>query len=130
MNYTITPSEDGKYIIIKVQGEINRQIAMKQNREAHALGRKMGINRYLVDVTEARNTESNLDKYHFAYHDMKRDKDIDIYARVATLVSPGDHSHDFIETVSRNAGLNVKIFTDPDLAKQFLTIESSPDKVL
>ena len=43
---------------------------------------------------------------------MQQAEDIDRNARVAVLRSPGDHSHDFIETVSRNAGLHVKLFTD------------------
>jgi len=120
MNYTITPSKDGKYIILKIQGEINRQSAMKQNLEAHTLGEKLGMNRYLVDVTESRNTDSVMESYDFAYEDMKNTEGIDLYARVALLVSPGDHSHDFIETVTTNSGLNVKIFTDFDLAMQFL----------
>ena len=120
MNYTITPSKDGKYIILKIQGEINRQSAMKQNLEAHTLGGKLGINRYLVDVKESRNTDSVMESYDFAYEDMKNTEGIDLYARVAFLVSPGDHSHDFIETVTTNSGLNVKIFTDFDLAMQFL----------
>ncbi len=81
----------------------------------------MGINRYLVDVTQAKNTDSVQDSYEFAYNDMKTAEGIDQYARVATLVSADDHSHDFIETVSRNAGLNVRIFTDPEKAKKHLT---------
>ena len=56
----------------------------------------------------------------FAYKDMQLAEGIDLNAIVATLVSPDDHSHDFIETVSRNAGLNVTLFTDLDLAKQHL----------
>ena len=51
---------------------------------------------------------------------MRQMEGIDIQAKVATLVSPNDHSHDFMETVSRNAGLQVRIFTDPVEAKQFL----------
>ncbi|MBW1814413.1 MAG: hypothetical protein JRJ39_12290 [Deltaproteobacteria bacterium] len=75
---------------------------MKQNLEAHTLGGKLGINRYLVDVTESRNTDSVMESYDFAYEDMKNTEGIDLYARVALLVSPGDHSHDFIETVTTN----------------------------
>ena len=121
MKYTIKPSKDGKYIILTIVGEINSQSAMKQNLEAHALGKELGINRYLVDVTEARNTDSVLESYEFANIDMRETEGFDIHAQVATLVSPGDHSHDFIETVARNSGLSVKIFTDPDLARQYLT---------
>ena len=123
MKYSITPSNDRKYIVLKVVGEIDRQSAMKQNLEAHALGCELGINRFLVDVTEARNIDSVVDDYEFAHKDMKKSEGIDVFARVATLVSPGDSSHDFIETVARNAGLNVKLFTDMDMAMRFLLNE-------
>jgi hypothetical protein len=45
MEYSIVPSEDRKYIILTVKGEITRDIAMQQNLEAHALGGKLGIHR-------------------------------------------------------------------------------------
>jgi len=61
--------------------------------------------------------------YDFACSDMKKTEGIDLYARAPILVSPGDHSHDFIETVALNAGLNVRIFTGPELAREFLTEE-------
>lgn len=120
MTYTINLSDDGTYIILKVVGDINRGIAMKQNVEAHALGKKLGINRYLVDVRESRNTDSVMENYNFAYKDMKEAEGIDVLARVATIVSHGDTSHNFVETVARNSGLHVKIFTDPELAKKYL----------
>lgn len=120
MSYTITPSDDGTYIILTVKGEINRKKAMRQNLEAHALGRQLGINRYLVDITQARNTETVKNNYDFAYTDMHRTEGLDMLARVAALISPGDHSHDFFETVARNSGLNFTLFTDPDKARQHL----------
>ncbi|MHB9027638.1 MAG: hypothetical protein ACYC9O_02595 [Candidatus Latescibacterota bacterium] len=72
-----------------------------------------------MDVTESRNIESSTKGYQFAHSDMMTDK-IDRFARVAMLVSPGDHSHDFIETVSRNAGLNVTLFRDREQAVRHL----------
>ena len=120
MCYTIAPSPDAKYIVLKVTGNMTCQLAMQQNREAHAMGKKLGIHRYLVDVTESRNVESAVDNYRFAYDDMRQAPDIDKTARVAMLVSPGDHSHDFVETVVRNAGLSVRLFTDRELAVGFL----------
>jgi hypothetical protein len=121
MKYTITPSPDGKYIILKVKGEINRQTSIQPILEAHALAKKLGIWKHLVDVTEVKNTDSILEGYEFAYSDMINTEGIDKNALVAILVSPGDHSHDFIETVLRNAGLHVKIFRDPNAAKLSLT---------
>ncbi|MDY0020055.1 MAG: hypothetical protein RBT47_08645 [Anaerolineae bacterium] len=119
MAYSITPSDDGKYIIMKVTGNFNRQLAMQYNLESHTLGKSLGINRYLVDLTEARNLNTTVEDYEFAYKDMKT-PEIDRTAIVAVMVSPGDHSHDFIETVARNAGLNTRLFTDRDLAIRHL----------
>jgi hypothetical protein len=119
-HYTITPSVDGSFITIKVRGDITRQAAAQMNLEAHALGEQLKVNRYLVDVTEARNVDLANDDYQFANVDMKNMDGIDKSAFVATVVSPGDHSHDFMETVCRNAGLNVRIFTDLAEAIRFL----------
>jgi hypothetical protein len=116
----ITPSEDGKYIILKHYGEINSELAMKRNLEAHALGAKLGITRHLVDVTEARNVDSPMNTYKFAYEDMRIPPGINLNASVAVLVSPEDHSHDFVETVTRNAGQNVTLFRDRESAIKYL----------
>jgi hypothetical protein len=50
---------------------------------------------------------------------MRRTEGVDLGARVAMLISAVDRSHDFVETTAINAGLNVRIFTDPDKAMQF-----------
>jgi hypothetical protein len=120
MAYTITPSADGKYIGLKVTGELTRELAMQQNLAAHALGRELGITRYFVDVTEARNTERVVANCDFAHEDMSHQQGIDKDVRVAMLVSPEDHSHDFIEVVLRNAGHNVTLFRDRELAMRHL----------
>ena len=122
MSFTISPSKDGKYISLKITGDIDSKIAMNNNIEAHALGKKLGINRYFVDLTKSRNVESVADSYKFAYEDMKTPM-IDKSARVAILVDPNDHSHDFIETVLQNSGHSVKLFTDRKLAKSYLLKE-------
>jgi hypothetical protein len=121
MDYTITPSTDGKFIILKVKGNITRQTMMPANLDAHRLGRQLKVSRYLVDATEARNAESALGNFEFAYSEMLMTEGIDKFAQVAILVSPNDHSHDFTELVFKNAGLNATIFTDRGQATQFLT---------
>lgn len=120
LDHTITPSSDGKYIILKVKGDYHRQLAMQNNIELNKLGKKLGTNRFLMDLTESKNVESSSEKYAFAYEDMMNAPEIDRTARVALLVSPDDHSHDFIVTVTRNAGLDVTLFTDHELAVQHL----------
>jgi len=115
MSYTIPQAEDGKYIILKVNGTINRQLALQYYLEAHALGAETGIDRYLVDLTECRNTDTVLRNYTFATQDMQN-PGINQLARMALLVNPNDHSFDFIETVLRNAGNDVTLFHDLQLS--------------
>ena len=112
MECRISLSEDRNYIVLKVTGSFTAQSFMKFIVESHRLGQEMDIHRYLVDATEARNVDSAFGNYKFAYEDMESTPGIDRLARVAGLVSPGDHSHDFVETVSTNAGMSLKLFTD------------------
>ena len=120
--YSINLSENGQYIILKLFGDVTRDLAIKQIPEAHALGRKLGIHRYLVDATEARNVDTINGNYRFAHKDMQENPNIDKYARVAILVSKEDYSHDFAETTSRASGLNVTLFRDRAMAVRHLLI--------
>lgn len=120
MSYEIYLSEDGKYIVAKHWGELTSEIVMQRTLEAHALGDELGITCHLMDVTEAVNVDSVTKTYRFAYEEMRALPGINLDARVAVLVSPEDHSHDFVETVTRNAGQDVRLFRDRALAIQHL----------
>jgi hypothetical protein len=120
MSYQISVSEDGKYIVTKYEGEINSELILQRTIEAHALGDKLGITRHLMDVTEATNREPVANTYNFAYKDVRSTPGINIKVKVAVLVRPGDHSHDFAELVTNNAGQNIKIFTDREAAVEHL----------
>ena len=120
MTSEIVVSDDGKYIIVKTIGEINVSIAMKDNIAAHTLGQELGINRYLVDVREATNTDSIIDQYEFANKHMPMNEKIDKRARVSVVTRKGDTSHNFIEAVTRNAGFHLRIFDNMENALNFL----------
>ena len=120
MNYLITPSADGNYIIMKVIGDIISDEAIKMNDEASAVGKKLGITKYLIDVTESRNVSSIYENYKFAYIDLPAKPTTDKKNRIAILIDPDDHSHDFVETVLKNAGSDSTIFRDRELAIQHL----------
>jgi hypothetical protein len=120
MDYSITPSENQKYIIHKITGDIDRSIALPQVLEAHALGRKLGIDRFLVDLTEARNTDNVGNTFFFTNQDLKTNSGINAFAWVALLINPEDDSHNFIEITARNAGLYFRLFTDAFDAIRYL----------
>ncbi len=120
MIYSIKPSGDRKYIVHKVWGDINRYIIFRQSEESHILGKKLGINKFLVDVTEAHNTDLFISKYNYTYQDVQRSQIVDKLARVAILTQICDHSHDEIETVAVNNGLDYKLFHNRNEAVAFL----------
>ncbi|MFH1279061.1 MAG: hypothetical protein ABIK65_11875 [Candidatus Eisenbacteria bacterium] len=123
MEHSISLSEDRSYVVLRLRGEIRGRAAVETNLEAHSFGREHGVHRYLVDARECRNVDTVFGNYEFAYKDMRLAEGIDRNARIAVLVSPGDHSHDFVETVSRNSGLDVTLFTDLELALRHLSEE-------
>ncbi len=124
----ITLSEDSSYIIMKHSGIINRNIGITYNIEAHKLGKRHGINKYLVDLTEAKNNDTFIDKYYFAYNDMNKSPEIDSKAIVSLLVAPDDHSHDFIEKIVKKIFVYVKIFSCRKNAVEYLySVKACPD---
>jgi hypothetical protein len=120
MPYDLSASDCGRYINLVITGDITAESAMVHNLEAHALGRELGIRRYFVDATNARNSETVVGNYTFAHEEMKETEGIDLGARVAFLVDPEDHSHDFVEVVMKNAGMHVSLFRDRESALAFL----------
>jgi hypothetical protein len=115
MSYSINLSDDGKYIILKVVGTINRQLAVKYNLEAHALGKEKNIDRFFLDFSECHNTDTVFRNYKYVYDDMQN-PGINQQARTVMVVDPKDHSHDYIEAFFRNAGADFSLYTDPKLA--------------
>jgi hypothetical protein len=123
--YEIRVSDDGAYIVLKVTGATGRT-GLAQVVEAHALGAKLGIRRYLVDLTEATNPDPPSQSYEFAYGDFPATPGIDRFASVAALVSPGDHSHDFLVIVFQNSGSAIGLFDDREAALRHLLASHPP----
>jgi hypothetical protein len=120
MTYSISPSENNTYIIVKVVGNISRALALVYNLEAHSLGRQLGITRFLLDFSECRNTDTVLRNFKYVTEDMQ-DPRINQQARTAMLVGPVDHSHDFIEVLFHSNGSDLTLFRDRELAVRHLT---------
>ena len=112
-------SENSKYIIVRVSENMTRSLAEHLGIEASNLGKKKNITKYLYDLRNSRNIESINTNYIFAYQEMKK-IDLNPVNMVAMLTSAGDNSHNFVETVLRNAGFNVQIFTDESEAINWL----------
>ena len=115
MEISITISEDEKYVVITVKGKISSgdpTVLIQPLIEAHELAMQRGIRNILVDVTQARNTLGIADNYDIVYRKIMQEPAVDRYVRVALLVAPDDHSHDFTETLARNAGFIFTLYRD------------------
>lgn len=104
---------------MKALGDFTIDVAREWSVEISEMGRQMNIRRFLFDVRLARNACSVLENYNHGRHDpddLHLLKDI----HSAILISEGDLTHNFVETTFRNAGLNVRIFTDESVAVKWL----------
>lgn len=120
---TLEVSEDKKYILMKIIGEIDSADMFKYNLEAHALARSVCVRRFLLNLIEARNVNSVIDDYDFAYKNIGPSPEFLHGIRVALLVSPDDHSHDFINILFKNTGETIDLFVDQEEAVSFLLAE-------
>ena len=118
--YNIQVSGNNDYIVLTIIGNFNAKDMVKYVVEAHAKGNKKKIDCYLVDVTDAKNIDSVKNNYDFAYSEIKNAHGVNFTAKVVAVVSPEDHTHDFVETVLSNAGLPIKLFRDRSKAINYL----------
>jgi hypothetical protein len=120
MYYTVTISENGKYLICYVSGQITAELARAFTEDMDRQSRALNIKRVLNDVRNASNILSTVENYNFAYHDMAQ-MNLQRDMRSAILVSPEDTTHEFVETVTKNAGYNVRVFRDETVAIAWLS---------
>ncbi|HES59949.1 MAG: hypothetical protein JW956_03595 [Calditrichaceae bacterium] len=120
MGYSIKLSEKKEYVILVIEGDFTGKDMLKYILEAHAFGHKKKVDNYLVDVTKAKNVDSVLGNYEFAYTDIQSIPGVNPRSKVASLINPEDHSHDFIETVLINAGMPIKLCRDLETAEKYL----------
>jgi hypothetical protein len=121
MTHYITLSPDKSFVILTVRGTITAAAALECNREAHLFAFNHGVSRHLMDLRGCRNGDSVACNLHFSLYGMQNEPAIDKHARVALLVDPDDHSHDFIKAAVQCAGLDVYLFTDLAIAEKHLT---------
>jgi len=124
MKYRISISESGRYIICKVFGPMTADIARQFAEGMDSLSRIKKIKRFLIDARKAPNVSGVLRNYTFVHRDMK-DLDLQRDVRSAILTDPGNGSHDFVETVNKNAGYDVRVFNDEEAAIAWVDEETT-----
>lgn len=111
MPYAVTVPAGSGHVLVTVEGPYSRELSIEIALASKEVAAAHGLHRFLWDVRRSRNVETVVANYEFVHRDMPP-LDLDRAAHVAILVAPDDHSHDFVETVSINAGYSVRIFRD------------------
>lgn len=124
MSYEISISETETHVVIRVDEPMTIELAREVATKAADRSAECGLNKYVCDVRKAPNVESVLANYQWARKDMAA-LGLDKEARFAILASPDDDSHDLVETVMRNAGYNVRLFTSKDAAVEWVEADPS-----
>lgn len=109
MNFKITISENGKYIIGKVYRPLNRENTQQLAKEYAMLIKSTGIKKILNDVRGVSDEMGILNGYEYAYKDVNT-LGLSMDIRAAIVADEGDSTHNFQEIVAGNAGYSVKVF--------------------
>jgi hypothetical protein len=119
MSYTISISDSRKFFRVRVEGDVSADGAREWSAELREASRAQGVRRFLIDVRSSRNVSTVLENYQYAYRNSD-ELDLPKNVRTAILTSSDDRSHDVVEIFMRNAGYNVRIFTDESAAVDWL----------
>ena len=119
MGYEISISENGKYIIIEVVEPITGQLEKRFMKDGLDALKAYGIKKIFINVSKVPNVAGVVEQYQLAYDDAVS-QELPRDTRIAIFAALDDHSHDFIETVFKNAGYNCSLFRDKNSAIEWL----------
>ncbi|MBL1142681.1 MAG: hypothetical protein D8M62_11610 [Proteobacteria bacterium] len=122
MDYKIDSIKEKGFVLIKVYKSITADLEQSFAKEAVETAQRDDLLNYCADVRGIPNVASTLDNYSMAYENMAS-YGLKHESKIAILHSINDHSHNFIETVFRNAGYNCKLFTNESDAHDWLKSE-------
>ncbi|NQT70190.1 MAG: hypothetical protein HQ552_11480 [Desulfobacteraceae bacterium] len=121
LEYQMALADDGSYLRNTVFVDMTNELVERFTEEMIRLSDETGVLKHFVDVTKVRSTQSATDMYMLTYKGLSTSMPFNTF-KVAILKHPDDKSHDFIETLLINNGVNGKIFKNADEALAWLSI--------
>ena len=92
---------------------------MEHLAEAAQIAAAHNLRSFLIDVRDVASGFSTLEHYQIAHYEGRK-LGFAAGSRIAVLVSPGDHSRDFVKTVVQNAGYSCDLFEEEAAAEEWL----------
>jgi hypothetical protein len=119
MDFEVSVADSRKYLVCRAQGPITSETSHAMAVAMNQLAEESGIDGRLIDVRGQPNLMSVISTYDLAYKEMDS-LGINRATKVASLVNAGDTTRDFAHDAIRNAGFNLRIFTDEAAAIAWL----------
>ena len=118
MEYQVEYDRRKKIVVTRVAGELTTEEAKKIIKKQVKLAREHHCEAFMSDFRDTVLRTSTVDIYYTpkAYEEAG----LVNYHRRAFVIRNQQGDYDFLETVLRNAGWNVKMFTDADKAIDWL----------
>ena len=119
MDFEVFLADSQKYIVCRALAPVTEEITRQMTEAVAKIAERTGVLNRLIDVRHAPNAMSVTVNYDMAYKTMEA-MHIERSTKVASLQSPGDTSHEFVCIAIRNAGFNLRTFTDEAAAIAWL----------
>jgi hypothetical protein len=119
MSFEVFTADGGKHIVCRVSGPVDVDVAKEFSRAIDDLNRTVCLDRFLFDVRDAHNVSEAIENYNFACRDLA-EIELQVNARSAIVVSPGDTSHNIVEQALKRAGYRARIFDNAAAAVAWL----------
>ena len=113
------PDKQNNCLVYVLKGVLNKQMLKPILSQMVTCCRQKNLKRILIDMKAATNSISPFDLCTLAYHDLSK-LNISYSVSIVLLISSEDSSHNFLETVLRNASYKVKLFHDREAALDWL----------
>ena len=108
-------------LVVTLVGDLSQQDALRVQQEASKRQKEHGIRGILVDARLARSRMSTIDRFELLSSFQER---FSSTTKHAVVYSPGNHDLSevtFAENVAFNRGVRLKMFTDIDEARDWLS---------
>jgi hypothetical protein len=119
MDFELCLAPGGGHAIIINYADVTHTSAIHRQRAMQAFADEHKVNRFLIDTRGKRFVGGPVDLHTFVRKTLP-DEGYDRHWRVALVTSHDDNSHDFLETLSHNAGYHVMVFKDLNRAQDWL----------
>lgn len=121
MSYNLTIEKKGDVLWVTATGMRSLETVISMSKDIMAACAEQKVRRVLIDVRELKERMKMGEIYEISdkYFPKIRDRSVITHSAIVDL-KEFEHEYKFFETVAMNRGFNLRLFSDPDEAVEWL----------